>query len=150
MQLVIAEKPSVAQSIAKVLGAGSRKNGYLEGNGYIVSWCFGHLAGLADADDYDSRYSKWKMEHLPIIPSSFRFRIAQDKWEQFDVLKSLMGKDYVNCVINACDAGREGELIFRSVYYLAECSKPMKRLWISSMEDDAIRQLSTLLPKLFG
>lgn len=140
MQLVIAEKPSVAKSIAKVLGAGSRKNGYLEGNGYIVSWCFGHLAGLADADDYDSRYSKWKMEHLPIIPSSFHFRIAQDKWEQFDILKSLMGKDYVNCVINACDAGREGELIFRTVYYLAECSKPMKRLWISSMEDDAIRE----------
>ena len=140
MQLVIAEKPSVAQSIAKVLGAGSRKNGYLEGNGYIVSWCFGHLAGLADADDYDSRYSKWKLEHLPIIPSSFRFRITQDKWEQFDVLKSLMGKDYVNCVINACDAGREGELIFRTVYYLAECSKPMKRLWISSMEDESIRE----------
>ena len=140
MQLVIAEKPSVAQSIAKVLGAGSRKNGYLEGNGYIVSWCFGHLAELADADDYDSRYSKWKLEHLPIIPSSFRFRITQDKWEQFDVLKSLMGKDYVNCVINACDAGREGELIFRTVYYLAECSKPMKRLWISSMEDESIRE----------
>lgn len=139
MQLVIAEKPSVAKSIAKVLGAGSRKNGYLEGNGYIVSWCFGHLAGLADADDYDSRYSKWKMEHLPIIPSSFHFRIAQDKWEQFDILKSLMDREDVTCVINACDAGREGELIFRTVYYLAGCSKPMKRLWISSMEDDAIR-----------
>ena len=139
MQLVIAEKPSVAQSIAKVLGANNRSNSYVEGNGYLISWCFGHLAGLADADYYDQRYTKWKKEDLPIIPSSFRFRIPEDKRDQFDVLKSLMDREDVTCVINACDAGREGELIFRTVYYLAGCSKPMKRLWISSMEDDAIR-----------
>ena len=140
MQLVIAEKPSVAQSIAKVLGANDRSNGYLEGNGYLISWCFGHLAGLADADYYDQRYTKWTKDDLPIVPSSFRFRLADDKRDQFDVLKSLMDREDVTCVINACDAGREGELIFRTVYYLAECSKPMKRLWISSMEDEAIRE----------
>lgn len=139
MQLVIAEKPSVAQSLAKVLGASTRRDGYLEGNGFLVSWCFGHLAGLADAGYYDSRYTKWKMEDLPIIPSSFRFRIAEDKRNQFDVLQKLMRREDVTAVINACDAGREGELIFRTVYHLAGCGKPMKRLWISSMEDDAIR-----------
>ena len=138
MQLVIAEKPSVAKSISQVLGATKRQNGYLEGNGYLVSWCFGHLAFLADADYYDSRYSKWRKEDLPIIPSSFRFRIAEDKRNQFDILRMLMSREDVSTVINACDAGREGELIFRSVYYLAGCSKPMKRLWISSMEDAAI------------
>jgi DNA topoisomerase-3 len=121
------------------LGATKRQNGYLEGNGYLVSWCFGHLAFLADADYYDSRYSKWRKEDLPIIPSSFRFRIAEDKRNQFDILRMLMSREDVSTVINACDAGREGELIFRSVYYLAGCSKPMKRLWISSMEDEAIR-----------
>ena len=140
MQLVIAEKPSVAQSIAQVLGATLRKNGYLEGNGYLVSWCFGHLAGLADADYYDNRYAKWRKEDLPIIPSSFRFRIAEDKRNQFDLLRTLMRRDDVVSVVNACDAGREGELIFRSVYHLAGCSKPMMRLWISSMEDEAIRE----------
>lgn len=140
MQLVIAEKPSVAQGIAKVLGADNRNDGYLEGNGYLISWCFGHLAGLADADYYDQRYSKWKNEDLPIVPAPFRFLVHPDKQAQFNVLKSLMCRDDVTCVINACDAGREGELIFRSVFYLADCSKPMKRLWISSMEDDAIRE----------
>ena len=140
MQLVIAEKPSVAQSLAKVLGAATRKDGYLEGNGFLVSWCFGHLAGLADADSYDTRYAKWKMEDLPIIPSSFQFRIAEGKQNQFDVLQKLMRREDVTGVINACDAGREGELIFRTVYHLTGCSKPMKRLWISSMEDDAIRK----------
>ena len=139
MQLVIAEKPSVAQSIAQVIGANLRRNGYLEGGGYIVSWCFGHLAGLADADYYDSRYAKWRKADLPIIPTSFRFRIAEDKRNQFDILRTLMRREDVTSVINACDAGREGELIFRSVYHLAGCSKTMKRLWISSMEDEAIR-----------
>lgn len=105
-----------------------------------LSWCFGHLAGLADANFYDTRYAKWKMEDLPIIPSSFRFRIAEGKQNQFDVLQKLMRREDVTEVINACDAGREGELIFRTVYHLAGCSKPMKRLWISSMEDDAIRK----------
>lgn len=140
MQLVIAEKPSVAQGIAKVLGANNRNDGYLEGNGYLISWCFGHLAGLADADYYDQRYSKWKNEDLPIVPAPFRFLVHPDKQAQFNVLKSLMCRDDVTSVINACDAGREGELIFRSVFYLADCSKPMKRLWISSMEDNAIRE----------
>ena len=140
MQLVIAEKPSVAQSIAQVIGATNRRNGYLEGNGYLVSWCFGHLAGLADADYYDSRYAKWRKADLPIIPTSFRFRIAEDKRNQFDILRTLMRREDVTAVINACDAGREGELIFRSVYHLAGCSKTMKRLWVSSMEDSAIRE----------
>ena len=139
MQLVIAEKPSVAQSLAKVLGAYSRKDGYLEGNGYLVSWCFGHLAGLADASVYDERYAKWKREDLPILPCPFRFEISPDKRDQFSILKELMNREDVTEVVNACDAGREGELIFRSVYYLADCQKPMKRLWISSMEDEAIR-----------
>ena len=139
-ELVIAEKPSVAQTIAQALGATQRRNGYLEGNGYLVSWCFGHLSGLADADYYDARYAKWRKEDLPIIPTSFRFRIAEDKRNQFDLLSTLMRREDVTSVINACDAGREGELIFRSVYYLAGCQKPMKRLWISSMEDAAIRE----------
>lgn len=140
MRLVIAEKPSVAKSLSKVLGAATRREGYMEGNGYLVSWCFGHLVGLADASVYDERYAKWRMEDLPILPCPFRFIIAPDKRKQFSVLQSLMHREDVTEVINACDAGREGELIFRSVYYLADCQKPMKRLWISSMEDDAIRK----------
>ena len=140
LSLVIAEKPSVAQSIAAVLGATSKHSGYLEGNGYLVSWCFGHLAGLADADFYDAGYAKWKKEDLPILPSPFRFLVSEDKQTQFDLLKNLMHREDVFEVINACDAGREGELIFRSVFYLADCQKPMKRLWISSMEDNAIRE----------
>ena len=139
MQLVIAEKPSVAQSLSRILGVTTRKDGYLEGKKYIVSWCFGHLAGLADASVYNERYAKWKREDLPILPCPFRFEISPDKREQFSVLKELMNREDVTEVINACDAGREGELIFRSVYYLADCQKPMKRLWISSMEDEAIR-----------
>lgn len=139
MKLVIAEKPSVARSIAAVLGATNSCAGYLDGNGYLVSWCFGHLAVLADADYYDIRYKKWVKEDLPIVPPSFRFRVPDDKRSQFDLLKDLMRQQDVSEVINACDAGREGELIFRTVYYLAGCAKPMKRLWISSMEDDAIR-----------
>ncbi len=147
MQLVIAEKPSVAQSLAKVLGASTRRDGYLEGNGYLVSWCFGHLAGLADASVYDERYAKWTLEDLPILPCPFRFIIAPNKRKQFSVLQSLMHREDVTEVVNACDAGREGELIFRSVYYLADCQKPMKRLWISSMEDEAIREgLQNLRP----
>ena len=138
MRLVIAEKPSVAQSIAAVLNAKQRRDGYLEGSGYIVSWCFGHLAELADAAVYSTDYAKWSMKDLPIIPYSFRFTIREDKRKQFDVLRTLMRREDVTEVVNACDAGREGELIFRTVYCLAGCSKPMLRLWISSMEDDAI------------
>lgn len=140
-KLIVAEKPSVAKSIATAIAPGAKqRRGYLEGNGYLISWCFGHLAKLADASYYDASYAKWNMKDLPILPHSFRFRIQEDKKEQFDVLHALMRQGNVTEVINACDAGREGELIFRTVYYLAGCSKPMKRLWISSMEDDAIRE----------
>ena len=139
-QLVIAEKPSVAQSLAAVLGAGQRREGYLEGNGWLVSWCVGHLAELADAAAYDPAYAKWRKEDLPILPESWRFTIAKDKRDQFDVLRTLLRREDVTEVVNACDAGREGELIFRTVYALAGCSKPISRLWISSMEDEAIRE----------
>ena len=139
-KLVIAEKPSVAQSIAAVLGARYRNSGYLSGNGYMVSWCFGHLAELSDASAYNADYAKWNMKDLPIIPANFRFTIAPDKREQFDVLRELMRSEDTTEIINACDAGREGELIFRTAYCLAGCTKPIKRLWISSMEDSAIRE----------
>ena len=139
MRLVIAEKPSVAQSIAAVLGAKSRHDGYLEGGGYIVSWCFGHLAELADAAVYNADDAKWTLAALPIIPTSFRFIVRSEKQKQFDILRELMRREDVAEVVNACDAGREGELIFRTVYCLTGCSKPILRLWISSMEDDSIR-----------
>ena len=139
MRLVIAEKPSVAKSLAAVLGAATRKDGYLEGGGWLVSWCLGHLAGLADAATYNPDYAKWRYDDLPILPESWRFTIAKDKRDQFDVLRTLLRREDVTEVVNACDAGREGELIFRTVYCLAGCTQPMKRLWISSMEDSAIR-----------
>ena len=139
-QLVIAEKPSVAQSLASVLGAKQRRDGYLEGNGWLVSW-YSEIAraGLADADAYAPEYAKWRIDDLPILPESWRFTIAKDKREQFDVLRTLLRREDVTEIVNGCDAGREGELIFRTVYCLAGCSKPIKRLWISSMEDSAIR-----------
>ena len=140
MKLVIAEKPSVAQSLATVIGATVRKDGYLEGNGWRVSWCVGHLAGLADADVYNPDYAKWRYDDLPILPEHWQMVVGKDKKKQFAVLKQLMNAPDVTEVVNACDAGREGELIFRSVYELAGCQKPMKRLWISSMEDSAIRE----------
>ena len=139
-KLVIAEKPSVAQSLAAVIGANTRKDGYLEGNGWRVSWCVGHLAGLADADSYDPKYAKWRYDDLPILPSDWKMSVGRDKKKQFDILKKLLCAPDVTEVVNACDAGREGELIFRNVYELAGCKKPMKRLWISSMEDSAIRE----------
>ena len=139
-KLVIAEKPSVAQSLAAVIGATVRKDGYLEGNGWRVSWCVGHLAGLADADSYDPKYAKWRYDDLPILPEHWQMVVGKDKKKQFDILKKLMNAPDVTEVVNACDAGREGEMIFRSVYELADCQKPMKRLWISSMEDSAIRE----------
>ena len=126
-------------TLSAVLGANTRHDGYMEGNGYLVSWCYGHLAGLADAAQYNSAYGKWSKEDLPILPEPFQFRVASDKQKQFDLLKKMMHRKDVTEVINACDAGREGEMIFRTVYYLVDCQKPMKRLWISSMEDDAIR-----------
>ena len=140
VRLVIAEKPSVAQSIAAVLGAKQRHDGYLTGSGYTVSWCYGHLAELSDASAYNADYAKWRMEDLPIIPQNFRFTLTPDKQKQFDVLRGLLRSPDTSEVINACDAGREGELIFRTVYCMAGCTKPMKRLWISSMEDSAIRE----------
>ena len=129
-KLVIAEKPSVAHSLAAVIGATARKDGYLEGNGWRVSWCVGHLAGLADADSYDPKYAKWRYDDLPILPVDWQMTVGKDKKKQFDVLKKLTNAPDVTEVVNACDAGREGELIFRSVYELAGCQKPMKRLWI--------------------
>ena len=139
MKLVIAEKPSVAQSLAAVIGATARKDGYLEGGGYLVSWCFGHLAELASAETYNEAYAKWRYDDLPILPEPWQMVVSKDKKKQFDVLKQLMNAPDVTEVVNACDAGREGELIFRAVYELAGCTKPM-RLWISSMEDSAIRE----------
>lgn len=139
-KLIIAEKPSVAQSIAKVLGATSRKEGYIEGGNYIVTWCVGHLAAMANAEVYDEKYAKWRYDDLPIVPQKWEYIPEKDKTKQFDVIRELMNRDDVDEIINACDAGREGELIFRTVYYLAGCTKTMKRLWISSMEDEAIRE----------
>jgi len=139
MKLVIAEKPSVGVSLAAVLGAKERKDGYMQGNGYIVSWCVGHLVGLADAGTYDERYAKWKREDLPILPSEWKYVLAPDKKKQFDILRELMNRPDVESLVCATDAGREGELIFRFVYQMAGCKKPFSRLWISSMEESAIR-----------
>ena len=136
---MVAEKPSVAQTIGKVLGATSRKDGYLEGEGYLVTWCVGHLVGLADASVYDQRYAKWRYDDLPIIPEEWLYEVPKDKMQQFKVLSALMKDKRVTELVCATDAGREGELIFRLVYQKAGCRKPFKRLWISSLEDSAIR-----------
>ena len=137
-RLVIAEKPSVAMSIAAVLGVNGRKDGYMEGVDTIVSWCVGHLAALAGPEAYSEKFTKWDRADLPIIPADWRYKVPRDKHTQFEVLRRLMGREDVSEVVNACDAGREGELIFRNVYAEAGCSKPVLRLWISSMEDSAI------------
>ena len=139
MKLVIAEKPSVAMSLAAVLGAKEKKDGYLEGGGYLVSWCFGHLLELAQPDAYGEQYGKWRYEDLPILPKSWKYAVPKDKKKQLDLLCRLMKDERVESVVCATDAGREGELIFRLVYNHAKCKKPMERLWISSMEDEAIR-----------
>ena len=140
MNLVICEKPSVAKSVASALGVTSRADGYFEGGGWLISWCIGHLVGLADAAAYDDRYKKWRYEDLPILPAPFRYVVSEEKADQFHILRSLMERPDVTELVNACDAGREGELIFRLVYEAAGCSKPFSRLWISSMEDAAIRE----------
>ena len=140
MKLVIAEKPSVAISITKVIGANKKKDGYYEGNGYRVSWCVGHLIQMANPDAYDEKYAKWNMADLPIIPSDYKYEVAKATKKQFNILKKLMKDKEVDTVINACDAGREGESIFRLVYNQVNCKKKMKRLWISSMEDNAIKE----------
>ena len=139
MQLVIAEKPSVAQSIAVALGVKEKKDGYMEGDKYLISWCVGHLVQLSEAAAYGEQYQKWNYDSLPILPHEWQYTVAADKGKQFKILKELMHRADVTEVINACDAGREGELIFRFVYEVAGCNKPMRRLWISSMEDNAIR-----------
>lgn len=141
LKLVIAEKPSVAFAIANALNIKGSKEGYIENDGYIISWCVGHLAGLAAPEIYNKDYAKWRREDLPILPgNSWRMTIAESARGQFEILKKLLRRSDVGEVINACDAGREGELIFRSVYHLAGCSKPIRRLWISSMEETAIRE----------
>ena len=139
MKLVIAEKPSVAQSLAKVIGADQKKDGYLEGNGYIVSWCVGHLIELANPEHYDEKYKKWRKEDLPIFPAPFSYQVTASTKKQYQVLKDLMKRSDVDSLVEATDAGREGEFIFRLVYKQAGCKKPFERLWISSMEDKAIR-----------
>ena len=138
--LIISEKPSVAISISKVLGATKKKDGYYEGNGYIVSWCIGHLIQMANPERYDEKYAKWNIKDLPIIPKEYKYETAKSTKKQFNILKKLMNDKDVEFVINACDAGREGESIFRLVYLQANCKKKIKRLWISSMEDSAIRE----------
>ena len=140
MKLVIAEKPSVAISITKVVGANKKKDGYYEGNGYRVSWCIGHLIQMANPDAYDEKYAKWNITDLPIVPKNYKYEIAKSTRKQFNILKKLMNDKEIDSVINACDAGREGESIFRLVYNEAKCKKKMKRLWISSMEDSAIKE----------
>ena len=140
MKLVLAEKPSVAQSIAKVIGATKREDGYLEGNGYIVSWCVGHLVELAQPESYDSKYNKWSYNDLPIFPDSWQYQVSVATKKQFGILKKLMERKDVESLVCATDAGREGELIFRLVYHQCHCKKPIERLWISSMEDSAIQE----------
>ena len=139
-KLIIAEKPSVAKSIASALGASSRADGFYEGNSLLVSWCVGHLVSPMDAGSYDERFKKWRYDDLPILPEPFRYVLAPGKEDAFENLRALMDRPDVDTIVNACDAGREGELIFRLVYEMTGCRKPVLRLWISSMEDSAIRE----------
>ena len=138
--MIVTEKPSVAMRYAAVLGVKGRQDGYLEGRGYLISWCFGHLWGLADADAYDPKYKKWNQADLPILPTTWQYQLLPGSQKQMALLRRLMDRADVTEIVNACDPGREGELIFRNVYNLAQCTKPMLRLWVSSMEDEAIRE----------
>ena len=138
-KLIVTEKPSVAISYAKILGVHGRQDGYLEGNGYLVSWCVGHLVELAPPSAYGEQYVKWNIADLPILPEKWQYLVSASTKKQFGILKKLMHRADVNTVVNSCDAGREGELIFRLVYEQAGCKKPVSRLWLSSMEDSAVR-----------
>jgi len=138
LNLVIAEKPSVSKALADVLGAKTRRDGSYEGNGYVISWCVGHLLGLAEPQAYDEKYAKWRYEDLPIAPNEWKYTATASTKKQLKILVDLMKSKDITTIINACDAGREGELIFRLVYEHAKCNKPIKRLWISSMEESAI------------
>ena len=138
--LVVAEKPAVAMSYAKVLGAANRQDGYLEGNGYLVSWCVGHLVELAPPNVYDAKYVKWSIADLPILPQKWQYLVSASTKKQFGILKDLMNRPDVDSIVNSCDSGREGELIFRLVYQQVGCKKPVSRLWLSSMEENAIRE----------
>lgn len=140
MQFVVTEKNFVARSIAAVLGARQKKKGYLEGNGYWVSWCVGHLVELAAPSEYDEKYTKWQAEDLPILPKDWQYAVIENTKAQFNVLRTLMNDSRVTSIVCATDAGREGELIFRLVYSLCGCTKPVERLWISSLEDAAIAE----------
>lgn len=140
MKLVLAEKPSVAMSLSKVIGANQRGDGYMEGNGYLVSWCVGHLVELSQPESYDEKYARWKYDDLPILPEHWQYQVSASTKKQFGILKKLMQRKDVESLICATDAGREGELIFRLVYHQCGCKKPVERLWISSMEDSAIQE----------
>ena len=139
-QLVVSEKPSVGAAYAKVLGATNRQDGYWEGNGYLVSWCIGHLVELAPPNIYDAKYVKWSIADLPILPQKWQYLVSASTKKQFGILQKLMHRPDVDSIVNSCDSGREGELIFRLVYQQAGCKKPFSRLWLSSMEENAIRE----------
>lgn len=151
MDLVIAEKPSVAMNIAGILGAENNCNGYMEGNGYIVTWCIGHLIELAEPDKYREEWGKWSYDSLPVMPEHWKYQIKEDTKGQYKTVKSLLNDNRVNNVICATDAGREGEFIFRLVYEMAGCTKHAMRIWISSMEENAIRErFNNLKPDIDG
>ena len=140
MELIIAEKPSVGRTIASVLGVTETKDGYMQGKGMIVTWCIGHLVELAMPEEYNKDYAHWRQKDLPIIPDQWKYTVSKDSAKQFQIVTALMNDDQVHGIICATDAGREGELIFRLVYQMAECRKSVRRLWISSMEEEAIRE----------
>ena len=149
MLLIIAEKPSVGKAISSVIGANKNNKGYIEGNGYIVSWCVGHLVGLKYPNDYGNGWEhKWSFSQLPMIPDAWQFKVTESTKEQFGIIKALMGRDNVSEIICATDADREGECIFRYVYQMARCRKPVKRLWVSSLEESAIRQALTVMKSI--
>ena len=147
MKLIVTEKPSVAKSIATVINAKTKKEGYYEGDDYLVSWCIGHLLGLAEPSVYDEKYAKWHKEDLPILPDNWKYLPNPNAKKQLNVLTELIKWDDIQTIINAADAGREGELIFRLVYEYAKSKKPVQRLWISSLEESAVKEgLANLRP----